>query len=70
VLIAVYMCVCMQPQIVQNCKRLTVEFLHYIIESRSLRKVFLSIKGIYYQAEIDGQVITWIVPYQFTQKVG
>ena len=54
---------------VHNCKRLMVEFLHYIIESRSLRKAFLSIKGIYYQAEIKGQVVTWIAPYHFCQKV-
>ena len=59
-----------QTHVVQNCKRLAVEFMHYIIESRSLRKVFLSIKGIYYQAEIKGQTITWITPYTFTQKVG
>nr|KAF6467003.1 pescadillo ribosomal biogenesis factor 1 [Rousettus aegyptiacus] len=38
-------------QTIQLCRRLTVEFLHYIIAARALRKVFLSIKGIYYQAE-------------------
>lgn len=43
----------------------TVEFLHYIVESKSLRKVFVSIKGIYYQAEIMGQLVTWIVPHTF-----
>ncbi|KAG7263409.1 hypothetical protein CRUP_007415 [Coryphaenoides rupestris] len=37
-------------QTIQLCRRLTV---------------FLSIKGIYYQAEVLGQVITWLVPYQF-----
>ncbi|KAJ1902371.1 mRNA-binding ribosome synthesis protein nop7, partial [Coemansia sp. S17] len=56
-------------EIVEDCKRLSTEFMHYVIHSHSLRKVFLSIKGIYYQAEIQGQSITWIVPYQFSQNV-
>jgi len=47
------------------CRRLTVEFLHYVIEARALRKVFVSIKGYYYQAEIKGQTVTWIVPHNF-----
>ncbi|TNM89562.1 hypothetical protein fugu_003796 [Takifugu bimaculatus] len=29
------------------------------------QKVFISIKGIYYQAEVMGQLVTWLVPYQF-----
>ena len=28
-----------QAHVAHNCKRLTVELMHYIIESRSLRKV-------------------------------
>ncbi|KAI5088167.1 pescadillo [Silurus meridionalis] len=52
-------------QAIQLCRRLGVEWMNYIIASRSLRKVFLSIKGIYYQAEVLGQIITWLVPYQF-----
>lgn len=54
---------------VSNCQRLTAEFQHYVMQSRSLRKVFLSIKGIYYQADIKGQTVTWLVPYQFAQTV-
>ncbi len=34
-----------------------------------LLQVFLSIKGIYYQAEVLGQTITWIIPYQFAHDV-
>lgn len=51
------------------CQRLTLEFQHYIIVSNSLRKSFLSIKGIYYQATIQGQDILWLVPYKFVQRV-
>ncbi|CAG8511920.1 10580_t:CDS:2 [Ambispora gerdemannii] len=54
---------------VDNCRRLSSEFQHYVMHTRSLRKTFLSIKGIYYQAEIKGQTINWIVPYQFSQQV-
>ncbi|XP_068422972.1 pescadillo [Clinocottus analis] len=53
-------------QTIQLCRRLTVEWMNYVIASRSLRKVFISIKGIYYQAEVMGQLITWLVPYQFS----
>ena len=34
-----------------------------------MRKSFLSIKGIYYQATIQGQDILWLVPYKFVQQV-
>lgn len=47
------------------CRRLTIEFLHAVIAAKALRKVFISIKGYYYQAEIKGQTITWIVPHHF-----
>ncbi|KAF9156140.1 mRNA-binding ribosome synthesis protein nop7 [Mortierella sp. AD010] len=58
-----------KAEAVENCQRLAAEFQHYVLHTRSLRKVFLSIKGIYYQAEIKGQTITWLVPYQFSQDV-
>lgn len=32
-------------------------------------QVFLSIKGIYYQAEVLGQPIVWIMPYAFSHDV-
>nr|XP_010949634.1 pescadillo homolog [Camelus bactrianus] len=51
---------------IQLCRRLAVEFMHYVIAARALRKVFLSIKGIYYQAEVLGQPIVWITPYTFS----
>lgn len=55
--------------IVNLARRLTLEFQHAVIASRSLRKAFISVKGFYFQAEIKGQTITWIVPHQFTFNV-
>jgi len=54
---------------VKLCQRLHYEFMLYCTISKSFKKTFLSIKGIYYQAEIMGQNITWVVPYKFTSKL-
>ncbi|KAL0580311.1 mRNA-binding ribosome synthesis protein nop7 [Marasmius crinis-equi] len=57
------------PSLVENCARLASEWQLYVMHSRSLRKAFLSIKGVYYQAEVMDQLVTWLVPYQFTQNI-
>ena len=51
------------------CRRLSVEFLHYVIASGSLKKCFISIKGYYFQVEIKGEIITWIIPHKLGHKV-
>ncbi|KAK7739908.1 mRNA-binding ribosome synthesis protein nop7 [Cytospora paraplurivora] len=56
-------------KMIARCERLCLEFEHYLIVSHSLRKSFLSIKGIYYQATIQGEDILWLVPYKFNQRV-
>lgn len=58
------------PKVIAKCQRLTMEFEHYLIRTHALRKSFLSIKGIYYQATIQGQDILWLVPYKFVQRTG
>lgn len=45
------------------------EWMLYCTVTKCFTKVFLSLKGIYYQVEIMGVSITWVVPYQFTQKM-
>lgn len=47
------------------CRRLTIEFMNWVVAARALRKVFVSIKGYYFQAEIKGQQVTWIVPHYY-----
>lgn len=52
--------------LIAMCQRLTVEFMHAVIAARALRAVFVSIKGIYYQVELRGQTINWIVSHNFS----
>uniref|UniRef100_A0A182LYP5 Pescadillo homolog n=1 Tax=Anopheles culicifacies TaxID=139723 RepID=A0A182LYP5_9DIPT len=52
-------------ELTRMSRRLTVEFMHYVIAAQALRKVFISIKGYYFQAEIKGETVTWIVPHYF-----
>jgi pescadillo protein len=56
-------------ELIELSRRLTLEFMHFVIETKSLRKVFISIKGYYYQSDISGQTVTWIVPHQFVFDV-
>ncbi|KAI4190451.1 MAG: hypothetical protein LQ348_003651 [Seirophora lacunosa] len=57
------------PKTIDLCQRLCLEFEHYLITTHSLRRSFISIKGIYYQATIQGQDILWLVPHKFVQRV-
>ena len=47
--------------LIQNCAKLANEWQLYVMNTHSLRKAFLSIKGVYYQAEVQGETITWLV---------
>ncbi|KAL7118623.1 hypothetical protein ACP275_02G015000 [Erythranthe tilingii] len=52
---------------VHNCRRLSHEWLAYISRTHKLRKTFISVKGIYYQAEVEGQIVTWLTPHALQQ---
>ncbi|KAJ3072864.1 mRNA-binding ribosome synthesis protein nop7 [Podochytrium sp. JEL0797] len=56
-----------KPSIIRRCARLISEFQHYVMITGRLKKVFVSIKGIYYQADIGGSDVTWIIPHPFSQ---
>ncbi|KAL7746369.1 mRNA-binding ribosome synthesis protein nop7 [Sorochytrium milnesiophthora] len=55
-------------KLVLRCQQLAAEFQHFVIHTRCLRKTFVSIKGIYYQVEVKGQTITWVVPHSLNQN--
>ncbi|KAL7418169.1 Pescadillo N-terminus-domain-containing protein [Mrakia frigida] len=57
------------PTLTINCARLMAEWKLYVMRSKCLRKVFFSIKGVYYQVEIGGEKVTWLEGYAFTQHV-
>ncbi|KAL6494782.1 hypothetical protein OROGR_031582 [Orobanche gracilis] len=44
---------------VHHCRRLSHEWQAYISRTHKLRKTFISVKGIYYQAEVEGQKVIW-----------
>lgn len=54
---------------VNNCRRLSLEWQAYIARTHSLRRTFISVKGIYYEAEVAGQKITWLTPHVLSQIV-
>lgn len=54
-------------KVVANAKRLSMEFQAYVVRAHALRKVFVSVKGFYYQADIQGQAVTWLVPHNLAQ---
>jgi len=45
------------------------EFQLFVIRSQSLRNVFASVKGYYFQVELRGSLVTWLSPHQFAQEL-
>jgi pescadillo protein len=57
------------PEKTARCKELVRHWQYYIARSKSLTKVFVSVKGVYFQSEIMGEPITWLQPHAFTQTI-
>jgi pescadillo len=51
------------------CRKLVREWEMYVMRSGSLRKVFCSIKGTYYQARVHNEDVTWLVPHKFNIRL-
>eukprot|EP00371_Babesia_bovis_P001231 XP_001609878.1 pescadillo N-terminus family protein [Babesia bovis T2Bo] len=57
------------PKLTAACHLHLQHFLKYVSETRCLKKTFISIKGFYFQAEILGETVTWILPHCFSQTL-
>ncbi|MCH82000.1 pescadillo-like protein [Trifolium medium] len=56
-------------ELVHKCRRLAHEWQTFVSRTHKLRKTFVSFKGVYYQAEVEGQTITWLTPHLQQQVV-
>lgn len=56
-------------KITSQATKLTNQWLAYVARERALKKVFVSIKGVYYSAVVKGQEIRWLVPFKFAQNI-
>lgn len=56
-------------RVTKEAERLTNQWLAYVAKERLLKKVFVSIKGVYYQATIKGQEVRWLVPFKFPSNI-
>ena len=52
-----------------SCQQLVRHWQYYVAKSKTLHKVFISVKGVYFQVEVMGEPITWLQPHQFTQTI-
>ncbi|KAL6932773.1 hypothetical protein ACO0OL_004268 [Hanseniaspora opuntiae] len=56
-------------KVIKEASRLTEEWLTYVTEKRLIKKVFVSIKGVYYSCTIKGEEIRWTIPYKFPENM-
>lgn len=56
-------------RITSQATKLTNQWLAYVAKERALKKVFVSIKGVYYSATVKGQEVRWLVPFKFAQNI-
>lgn len=56
-------------RVTQDATTICNQWLAYVSRERALRKVFVSIKGVYYEAVVKGVEIRWLVPFKFPQNI-
>ncbi|EDO14845.1 hypothetical protein Kpol_359p6 [Vanderwaltozyma polyspora DSM 70294] len=56
-------------KITKDANEICNQWLAYVARERLVRKVFVSIKGVYYQASIRGEDVRWLVPFKFPENI-
>lgn len=56
-------------RVVKDAQEISDRWSAYVARERLVRKVFVSIKGVYYQASIKGEDVRWLVPYKFPENI-
>mmetsp|Transcript_19511 Transcript_19511/g.60254 ORF Transcript_19511/g.60254 Transcript_19511/m.60254 type:complete len:484 (+) Transcript_19511:85-1536(+) len=54
---------------IAKCDELCRRWNTYVARTGTLRKAFVSVKGVYFQATIRGVDVTWIVPHAFSHDL-
>ena len=45
----------------------SLEWQAWVVQAHALRKCFISVKGYYFQADVHGTPVTWLVPHALAQ---
>lgn len=56
-------------RVVREADKLTNQWLAFVAKQRLITKVFVSIKGVYYEATVQGQEVRWLVPFKFPTNI-
>ncbi|CAN3362156.1 pescadillo homolog [Diutina catenulata] len=56
-------------RVTKEAEKLTNQWLAYVAKERLIKKVFVSIKGVYYEAQVKGQEVRWLQPFKFPQNI-
>lgn len=56
-------------RVTKEAEKLTNHWLAYVARERLIKKVFVSIKGVYYLATIKGQEVRWLIPFKFPTNI-
>ncbi|CCD25892.2 mRNA-binding ribosome synthesis protein NOP7 NDAI_0G01160 [Naumovozyma dairenensis CBS 421] len=56
-------------RVTKDAQTICNQWLAFVTKERLVRKVFVSIKGVYYQANVMGEDVRWLVPYKFPENI-
>lgn len=56
-------------RVTKEAEKLTNHWLAYVARERLIKKVFVSIKGVYYLATVKGQEVRWLIPFKFPTNI-